>query len=83
MPADDTFQEKDSRVVVERFYWSDEWNRFILDEAVEVATGQPVAIIENLASSPYLLADLPDFKDYRIVRKDGTAAYVDAEELKF
>ena len=61
----------------------DEWNRFILDEAVETATGQPVAIIENLASSPYLLADLPDFKDYRIVRKDGTTAYVDAEELKF
>ena len=83
VPADDTFQEKDSRVVVERFFWSDEWNRFILDEAVEVATGQPVAIIENLASSPYLLADLPDFKDYRIVRKDGTTAYVDAEELKF
>ena len=83
VPADDTFQEKDSRVVVERFYWSDEWNRFILDEAVETATGQPVAIIENLASSPYLLADLPDFKDYRIVRKDGTTAYVDAEELKF
>lgn len=83
VPKDDTFQEKDSRVVVERFYWSDEWNRFILDEAVEKATGQPVAIIENLASSPYLLADLPDYKDYRIVRKDGTTAYVDAEELKF
>lgn len=83
VPGDETFQEKDSRVVVERFYWSDEWNRFILDEAVETATGQPVAIIENLASSPYLLADLPDFKDYRIVRKDGTTAYVDAEELKF
>lgn len=83
VPKDDTFQEKDSRVVVERFYWSDEWNRFILDEAVEKATGQSVAIIENLASSPYLLADLPDYKDYRIVRKDGTTAYVDAEELKF
>ena len=56
---------------------------FSMDEAVETATGQPVAIIENLASSPYLLTDLPDFKDYRIVRKDGTTAYVDAEELKF
>ena len=75
--------DKGEGEVVERFFWSDEWNRFILDEAVEVATGQPVAIIENLASSPYLLADLPDFKDYRIVRKDGTTAYVDAEELKF
>ena len=76
--------------------WNNLWNkgelqepslwRRVTEETESKWTGgdEPsLTIIENLASSPYLLADLPDFKDYRIVRKDGTTAYVDAEELKF
>lgn len=83
VPQDDTFDKKQSRVVVERFTWSDAWGRFILREAVEKATGEKVAIIEDLSASPYLLAGLADDKDYGIIRKDGVLDYVKAEELEF
>ncbi len=83
VPQDDTFDKKQSRVVVERFTWSDEWGRFILREAVEKATGEKVAIIEDLSASPYLLAGLADDKDYGIIRKDGLLDYVKEEELEF
>lgn len=83
VPQDDTFDKKQSRVVVERFYWSEEWGRFILREAVEKATGEKVAIIEDLSASPYLLAGLADDKDYGIIRKDGLLDYVKEEELEF
>ncbi|MBM6828095.1 hypothetical protein H9X85_00440 [Anaerotignum lactatifermentans] len=83
VPEDETFDKKQSRVVVERFYWSEEWGRFILREAVEKATGEKVAIVEDLSASPYLLAGLADDKDYGILRKDGTLDYVKEEELEF
>ena len=83
VPNDDTFQEKDSRVVVERFYWSEKWKRFILKEATDKETGEPVAIIEDLTISPYQLAGLTDQKDYGIVRQDGSTDYVTKEELEF
>lgn len=82
VPEDDTYTQKDCRVVVEKFHWSDEWGRFILEEAVEKETGQPVAIIENLTASPYGLAGFTDHKDYLIVRKDGTTKYVTANDLE-
>lgn len=82
-PADDTFEQKDERIVVEKFYWSDEWQRFILREAVEKATGQKVAIVENLQASAYQLAGFEDTEDYRIVRKDGTFDYVRKDDLEF
>lgn len=83
VPQDETFDKKQSRVVVERFYWSEDWGRFILREAVEKATGEKVAVIEDLSASPYLLAGLADDKDYGIIRKDGLLDYVKKEELEF
>ncbi len=82
LPEDNTYVQKDRRVVVEKFYWSDAWGRFILKEAIEKETKQPVAIIENLTASPYGLAGFTDRKDYVIVRKDGTTKYVTANELE-
>lgn len=82
VPQDDTFSKKDSRVVVERFYWSEEWSRFILREAVEKATGEKVAIVEDLSASPYILAGLSDPKDFGIVRKDGSFDYVSKDALE-
>lgn len=82
VPEDETFQTKDSRVVVERFYWSPKWERFILGEAVEKTTGEQVAIVENLAKSPYILAGFSDAADFGIVRADDTFAYVSADDLE-
>lgn len=82
-PEDDTFKQKDERIVVEKFYWSDEWQRFILREAVEKATGQKVAIVENLQASAYQLAGFEDTEDYRILRKDGNFDYVRKDDLEF
>lgn len=82
VPEDDTYTQKDSRVVVERFYWSEEWGRFILQEAIEKETGEKVAIIENLTASPYSLAGFTDKRDYAIVRKDGSTKYVNADALE-
>ncbi len=82
-PEDDTFQQKDERVVVEQFYWSQEWQRFILKEAIEKETGEKVAIVENLKASAYQLAGFEDTEDYRIVRKDDSFDYVRKDELQF
>lgn len=81
-PENDTFQTQDSRVVVERFYWSPVWGRFILGDAVERVTGEPVALVENLEKSPYTLAGFSNYADFGIVRGDGTFAYVPEEELE-
>ncbi len=83
IPQDNTFTEKESRVVVERFFWSPQWNRFILREATEKATGETVAVIENLTLSPYMLAGFEDNKDYRILRADGSTDYVEEGDLAF
>lgn len=82
-PEDDTFEQKEKRVVVEQFYWSEEWQRFILKEAIEKATGEKVAIVENLQASAYQLAGFEDTEDYRILRKDGNFDYVRKDELQF
>ena len=82
VPEDDTFLTKDSRIVVDRFYWSEKWGRFILGEAIEKSTKAQVAVVENLAKSPYILAGFSDAADFGIIRKDGTFAYVEADDLE-
>lgn len=82
-PEDDTFEQKKERVVVEQFYWSEEWQRFILKEAIEKETGQKVAIVENLQASAYQLAGFEDAEDYGIMRKDGSFDYVHKDDLEF
>lgn len=79
-PADEEFEERNRRTVEEVFRWNDEWQRFIVGEKIENATGEKVAVIKDFGASPYVLTgDL--FNKYRIVRNDGTVDVVDYEDV--
>ena len=80
IPEADTFVEKDKRVVTEKYIWSDEWQRFIITQAVEEATGEPVAVIENRDASPYAMAGYKD-NTYLIQRKNGSIDIINGEDL--
>lgn len=71
VPPGEDFESDSKRVVVERYYWSDAWNRFILGEATEKATGEKVAVIENRDASPYFLAGFRE-DSFLIERPDGS-----------
>lgn len=75
LPADETFESETKRVIMERYYWSDEWGRFILGEATENATGEKVAVIENRDASPYFLAGFRE-DSFLIERLDGSREIV-------
>lgn len=82
IPKTDSFEKQNQRIITEQFEWSDEWQLFILDEAVENSTGQKVAIIENRDASPYALAGYTE-NAYTIQRKDNTLDTIKASELTF
>ena len=71
IPQGQEFESDAKRVIVERYYWSNEWNRFILGEATDKATGEKVAVIENRDASPYFLAGFRD-DSFLIQRRDGS-----------
>lgn len=80
LPTDETFQTENERVVTQKFYWSDEWGRFILGEKQDKTTGQKVAVIEDFQASPYILTG-DVYNKTRILRKDGTYDIVDNDTL--
>lgn len=82
LPEDSQFIKQDSRVITEEFYWSDQWQRFIIGEAIEEKTGQPVAVLENSDNGPYVLAGFVE-NCYLIQRKDGYQDIVHVDELKW
>lgn len=82
LPPSEEFESDSKRVIVERYYWSDEWNRFILGEATEKATGEKVAVIENRNASPYFLAGFRE-DSFLIERQDGSEDVVPDSELEW
>ena len=84
IPNDSTFSEISQRSVVEVQTWSNDWQRFIMYEMIETATGETVAVIEDLALSPYAL--LSDYGDnaqlVRIVRKNDETDVVNRSTLR-
>ncbi len=75
VPADDTYSVIAERTIPATLKWSPEWLYFIVSEKIDNATGEKVAVIEDMAYSPYAL--VPEYSDttknkYRILRKDGT-----------
>lgn len=83
VPDNNDYDTVSNRVVSETYYWNPEWNLFILSEMQDNRTGERVAVIEDLASSPYaLLSDYGDIANrVRIERKDGTIETVDKTSL--
>lgn len=82
VPKTDSFEKQEQRVVKEQFKWSDDWSRFILDEAIENSTGEKVAIIENRDASAYALAGYIE-NSYLVERKDGTQDILEAKYITF
>lgn len=83
VPNETAFSTVNNRIVTETYTWSPQWHRFILSEMTDNQTGEPVAVIEDLGSSPYALLD-----DYgnnankvRIVKQDGSTDIVDKSTL--
>ena len=90
IPLDNTYSLENSRVIEQNFYWSDEWNSFIIGEKIEKATGQKVAELILWSDLPYSLAEYnqneeentPGYNNLvRIKRKDGTTAVVNKDSL--
>ncbi len=81
VPLDSDYKTEEERVITNRFFWSDEWQTFILGEAIETATGETVAVLERFRDSPYGLAGFEENKS-RILRKDGSEDVVGDEALR-
>lgn len=83
IPADSTFYEVAKKDVSESYYWSDQWEQFIICEKIDKTTGEKVAVIEDWENLPYGIVQ--DFQIYsskaRIVRKDGTTDIVQKDIL--
>lgn len=80
LPSNETFRAENERVITQKFYWSDEWQSFILGEKQDKTTGQKVAVVEDFQASPYTLTgDM--YNKSRILRKDGTYDIVDNDTL--
>ncbi|WP_313524059.1 hypothetical protein [Anaerotignum sp.] len=71
MPAESKFVQQSNRVVVEEIYWSQQWKRFIIGEAIEKKTGQPIAVLQNMNNGPYALAGLVE-NTYLVQKEDGS-----------
>lgn len=77
IPGD--FSTQKERVINQKYYWSEEWQHFIIKEAKEKSTGEKIAILENKADSPFDLIE--EQESYRIKRKDGTILLIKKEEI--
>lgn len=80
VPKKEEFIEQNKRVVSERQVWSDSWQRFIIEEGVELATGETVAIVEIRDDSPYAMSGYIE-DSYGIQRQDGTYDIVKTSEI--
>lgn len=60
VPPKEKFTKTSGRTIKETYFWSDDWNRFILGEAIEKSSQEVVAIIEIRDNSPYALAGFVD-----------------------
>lgn len=80
IPEEETYQVVSSRTVNEEYYWSPKWNRFILSERQEKATGQEVAVLEDISASPYALLGT-EIEKYKIMYPNGTVDIVNKDSL--
>ena len=90
IPLANTYSLISQRDVEESFYWSDEWQAFILGEKIENTTGEKVAVLTLWKNLPYYLADVSDSVEtataeynnlVRIRRKNGQVAIVNNSSL--
>ncbi|MDR1001291.1 MAG: hypothetical protein LBL96_10925 [Clostridiales bacterium] len=84
LPADNEFELVRSRDVMEQYAWSGRWMHFILFEATNLKNGEPCAVVEDLAGSPYgLLSEYSGETDkFRVKYLDGEMAIVDKADIK-
>lgn len=81
LPNESTFNIINDRFLVEKFYWDEKWNRFILIEKINLITGNPVAVIQDIEMSPYSLVDGPIEKSI-ISSQDNVISMIDKKHLK-
>ncbi len=81
LPKAESYEEKEERTVVENYYWSDAYSHFIMEEVIDIRSGEEVAVIEKAINSPYIFTN-KDYSDYnRILGKDGKADFVEVSSL--
>lgn len=82
LPSDAKFVQQSDRVVIEEIYWSQQWNRFIIGEAIEKKTGKPIAVLQDIDNGPYALAGLIE-NTYLVQREDGSQELLPEDELEW
>ncbi len=80
VPLEDEFTQSSNRTIKETYFWSDDWNQFILGEAIEKSTQQVVAIIEIRDNSPYALAGFVD-NTFIVLDEAGDMRMVEGSDL--
>lgn len=80
VPFKEEFIEKENRIIQEEYIWSDNWNRFILGEAIEKTAQEVVAIVAIRDHSPYALAGFVD-NTFIVINEDGEEYMVNGENL--
>ena len=83
-PDESDFEIVRNRDILEEYIWSGKWMHFILFEGIDRQNGEPVAVIEDLSSSPYGL--IGQFNKtgskYRVKYIDRTIETVEKERIK-
>ena len=57
VPGAASFQTLRERTLRETYVWNEGWSRFIVEEAVDNRTREPVAVLTDLANGPYTLVE--------------------------
>jgi hypothetical protein len=83
-PAEEEFELIRNRDVLEEYIWSGKWMHFILFEGTDLRSGEPVAVIEDLAVGPYglLTQYINANRKYRVKYLDGTIEILDKENVR-
>ncbi|WP_317856347.1 hypothetical protein [Chakrabartyella piscis] len=80
VPLKEEFTQTESRTIQEEYFWSDDWMRFILGEAIDKTTQEVVAIIEIRDNSPYALAGFVD-NTFVVVNDAGEEYLIEGNNL--
>lgn len=75
MPFENDFQNIKQREVLQIYYWSTQWQHFILGEGKEIKTGKKVAILEDMSQSAFSL--FQNSEKYRVKYSDETIGFIE------
>jgi len=74
-----SFKIEKQREINQKYYWSQKWQHFIMEEAKEKSTGEELAVLEDMGNNPFGL--IWQNNTYRVKKKDGTIFFIEKGDV--